>query len=74
MSESFRYYRVIETESMSAEDLQKALNQATENEMQIDHVVGTKIILGFESALNQKGRAMARTHRILSEGINKMSL
>lgn len=58
----FRHYKVIETKDMSAEELQQVLNKATGGfpEMQIDHVVGTKIILGYESMLNAKGRAMAR--------------
>ncbi|MGE8205283.1 hypothetical protein ACQKP0_12015 [Heyndrickxia sp. NPDC080065] len=59
MSKSFRQYKVVETEGMSADELQKLLNKATDGfpEMQIDHVVGTKIILGYESLLNAKGRA-----------------
>lgn len=53
-----RLYRVVETKDLSEEELQKILNEATNGlpEMQIDHVVGTKIILGFESGLNANGR------------------
>ncbi|MED4892344.1 MULTISPECIES: hypothetical protein [Heyndrickxia] len=59
MSESFRLYKVVETDGQSAEELQKVLNAATDGftEMQIDHVVGIKIILGYDSPLNAKGRA-----------------
>ncbi|MGE8207725.1 hypothetical protein ACQKP0_24965 [Heyndrickxia sp. NPDC080065] len=59
MRESFRLYKVVETEGMSADELQILLNKATDGfpKMQIDHVVGTKIILGYESLLNAKGRA-----------------
>ena len=62
MGKSFRKYRVVETEGMSAEELQELLKEATDSiyEMQIDHVVGTKLILGFESFLNATGRANAR--------------
>jgi len=44
MSESFRLYKVVETDGQSAEELQKVLNAATDGftEMQIDHVVGQK--------------------------------
>lgn len=49
--ESFRQYQVIETKDMSAEQLQEVLNKATNDfpEKQIDYVIGTKIILGYES-------------------------
>ena len=49
--ESFRHYQVIETKDMSAEQLQEVLNKATNDfpEKQIDYVIGTKIILGYES-------------------------
>lgn len=69
MSESFRLYKVVETEGMSAEQLQKILNDATDGfpEMQIDHVIGTKIILGYESMLNAKGRAEAAMRRNLNK-------
>lgn len=62
MNDSFRLYKVVETKDMSAEELQKILNAATDGypEMQIDHVVGTKLILGWESGLNAKGRAEVR--------------
>ena len=62
MDNSFRLYKVVETTEMSAEELQKVLNAATDGypEMQIDHVVGTKLILGWESGLNAKGRAEIR--------------
>lgn len=73
MSESFRLYKVVETEGMSAEQLQKVLNNATDGfpEMQIDHVIGTKIILGFESALNTKGRAQARLDKLSKSLLDK---
>jgi len=63
MKESFRHYQVIETEGMSAEQLQEVLRKATNDfpEKQIDYVVDTKIILGYESILNAKGRAEARS-------------
>lgn len=62
MDNSFRLYKVVETKDMSAEELQKVLNAATDGypEMQIDHAVGTKLILGWESGLNAKGRAEIR--------------
>ena len=62
MADKLRYYKVIETNDMSAEELQRTLNKATDGfpEMQIDHVIGTKIILGFDSLLNETGRAEAR--------------
>ncbi|WP_416149481.1 hypothetical protein ACM26V_00330 [Salipaludibacillus sp. HK11] len=62
MEDNHRLYQVVETEGMSAKELQKILNQATDGfpEKQIDHVIGTKIILGFESSLNAKGRAQVR--------------
>lgn len=58
MSKSFRYYKVVETNDLTAEELQGFLNKVTDGfpEMQIDHVVGTKIILGYESILNEQGR------------------
>jgi len=66
--ESFRLYKVVETDGMSAEELQRVLNKATDGfpEMQIDYVVGTKLILGRESMLNAKGRADARPERSAS--------
>lgn len=66
MSESFRHYQVVETDGMNAEQLQKVLNDATDAfpEKQIDHVIGTKIILGYESLLNAKGRAQARNENL----------
>lgn len=69
MSESFRNYKVVETASMPAEELQRVLNDATDGfpEMQIDYVVGTKVILGYESLLNAKGRAEARSRRSASK-------
>jgi len=74
MSESFRIYQVVETDGMSEEELQRILTKATNTfpEQQIDHVVGTKIILGHESLLNEKGRAEAAAERIkenFSKGI-----
>ncbi|MDR4315005.1 Uncharacterised protein [Niallia circulans] len=62
MADKLRYYKVVETDGMSADELQKTLNKATDGfpEMQIDHVIGTKIILGYDSMLNEKGRAEAR--------------
>lgn len=63
MKESYRHYIVIETKDMTAEQLQEVLNKATHEdimEKQIDFVVGTKIILGYESILNAKGRAAAK--------------
>jgi hypothetical protein len=60
MSDSFRLYRVLETKDIPAEELHEVLKNATDQEMQIDYVVGTKIILGFESMLNRKGRLEAR--------------
>lgn len=72
MSESFRLYKVVETEGMNAEQLQKLLNNATDGfpEMQIDHVIGTKIILGYESMLNAKGRAEAALRKGLGANVN----
>lgn len=71
MSKSFKHYQVIETDGMSAETLQKILNAATDGfpEKQIDHVIGTKIILSFESVLNQKGRAEAKIAKMLSQDV-----
>ena len=64
--DELRLYKVIETADMSAEHLQEVLNNATDDfrEMQIDYVVGTKIILGYDSMLNAKGRVEARNMRI----------
>lgn len=75
MKESFRHYQVIETEGMSAEQLQEILNKATNvyPEKQIDYVVGTKIILGYESILNAKGRAEARYQSSLISSSNEVS-
>lgn len=76
MKESFRHYRVIETEGMSAEQLQDVLSKATHDdfqEKQIDFVVGTKLILGYESILNAKGRAEARLQTLLKPSTNAMS-
>lgn len=72
MEKSFRLYKVIETKDMSAKDLQNILNKATDGfpEMQIDHVVGTKIILGYESLLNERGRACAKLMKDTNGGIN----
>ena len=72
MSESFRLYKVVESAGMEAVELQNLLNGATDGfpEMQIDHVVGTKIILGYESLLNSKGRA----ERALRKTINPSSM
>lgn len=76
MKESFRHYQVIETEGMSAEQLQEVLNKATHediHEKQIDFVVGTKIILGYESILNAFGRAEARLQSSLKPSSNAVS-
>lgn len=72
MSKSFRHYKVVETKDMSAEQLQKVLNDATDGfpEMQIDYAVGTKIILGYESLLNENGRAKARLEKLTNGGIH----
>lgn len=70
MKDSFRHYQVIETEGMSAEQLQDILNKATHDdiqEKQIDFVVGTKIILGYESILNEKGRVEARFNNLSND-------
>lgn len=74
MSESFRLYKVLETKDMSAEELQLALNNATEGfpEMQIDHVIGTKIIFGYESSLNAKGRAEAKLKKLTESAIHTL--
>ncbi|MEK3995653.1 hypothetical protein MKY29_12930 [Psychrobacillus sp. FSL K6-2365] len=66
MSKSFKHYQVIETEGMTAEELQFILNKATSDfpEKQIDHVIGTKIILSFESILNEKGRMEAQLQKM----------
>lgn len=71
MSKSFKHYQVIETDGMSAEVLQKILNTATEGfpEKQIDHVIGTKMILSFESILNEKGRMEAKLQKMLSSDV-----
>lgn len=62
MADKLRYYKVVETKDMSADELQTTLNKATDGfqEMQIDYVIGTKIILGYDSMLNEKGRTEAR--------------
>lgn len=76
MTKSFRHYQVIETEGISAEQLQDILNKATHDdfqEKQIDFVVGSKIILGYESILNAKGRAEARLQTSLKSSSNAMS-
>lgn len=67
MNKSLRLYKVIETEEMSAEQLQKILNEAANDlqEKQIDYVVGTKIILGYDSFLNEKGRLESKLANIL---------
>jgi hypothetical protein len=71
MKDNFRLYKVIETDGMSADDLQNLLNKATDGfpEMQIDHVVGTKIILGFDSLLNAKGRAEAKLKKMVGNSV-----
>lgn len=76
MKKSYRHYQVIETDGMSAEQLQTILDKATHDdfqEKQIDYVVGTKIILGYESILNAHGRAEARLQRSLEPSTNAMS-
>jgi len=76
VEKSFRHYKVIETEGISAKQLQDILNKATHDdfqEKQIDFVVGTKIILGYESILNDKGRAEARSQTLLKPSTNAMS-
>lgn len=62
MADSHRNYKVVETKDMSTEELQLLLNKATDGfpEMQIEHVIGTKIIFGYESLLNEKGRMEAK--------------
>ncbi|GGP07322.1 hypothetical protein [Oceanobacillus neutriphilus] len=67
--DAIRLYKVVETADLSAEELQEILNNATDDmrEMQIDHVVGTKIILGHDSLLNAKGREEARVKRAASK-------
>jgi len=62
MADSHRNYKVVETKDMSAEELQQVINKATDGfpEMQIDYVIGTKIILGYDSLLNEKGRMEAK--------------
>jgi hypothetical protein len=71
MDKSFRLYKVIETKDMSAEELQKILNEATDGfpEMQIDYVVGSKIILGYESLLNEKGRMESKLRTPISNSM-----
>lgn len=71
---SFRNYIVVETDGLSADELQTILNQATDGfpEKQIDHVVGTKLILGYESLLNEKGRAEAALVKTLKPLSNNM--
>lgn len=75
MEESFRHYQVIETKDMSAEQLQEALNKAKNDfpEKQIDYVIGTKIILGYESFLNARGRAEASLQASSKKSLNAMS-
>lgn len=76
MSESFRIYKVVETEGMSAVDLQNILSFATDGipEMQIDYVIGTKIILGHESILNAKGRAGMALKKGMNSPIKNSSI
>lgn len=71
MSKSFKHYQVIETDGMTADKLQAVLNDATNGfpEKQIDHVIGTKIILSFDSILNEKGRMEAKVARMFSNEI-----
>lgn len=76
MDKSFRHYQVIETKGMDAEQLQDILNKATHDEFQekqIDFVVGTKIILGYDSILNAKGRTEARLQTFLKPSSSTMS-
>ncbi|WP_025115363.1 hypothetical protein [Lysinibacillus fusiformis] len=76
MTKSFRHYQVIETEGISAEQLQDILNKGTHDdfqEKQIDFVVGTKIILGYDSILNAKGREEARLQTSFKSSSNAMS-
>ncbi|MBD7944736.1 hypothetical protein H9650_11475 [Psychrobacillus sp. Sa2BUA9] len=71
MSKSFKHYQVIETDGMTADKLQAVLNDATNGfpEKQIYHVIGSKIILSFDSILNEKGRMEAKVARMFSDGI-----
>lgn len=72
MEKSFKNYQVVETSAMSAGELQSILNKATDGfpEKQIEHVIGTKIILSYESLFNQKGRTENALDAI-SGSINK---
>lgn len=73
MSKSFKHYQVVETEALSADKLQIVLDNATHGfpEKQIEHVIGTKIILSFESILNEKGRAEAYFSSTFGKGKNQ---
>ncbi len=67
MNKSLKLYQVIETEGISAEQLQVILNEGANDiqEKQIDYVVGTKIILGYDSLLNEKGRLESKLYNVL---------
>lgn len=56
----FHIYRVIETNELSAGQLQEQLNDLTDDEFQIAYSVGTKLILQRESYLTRQGRLNAR--------------
>lgn len=67
MTKSFKNYKVVETEGMTAKDIQKILDTVTDGipEMQIDHVIGTKIIFSYDSLFNETGRNQARISRYI---------
>lgn len=73
MSKPFRLYRVIETEGMTSSQLQEVLNEVTDGilEEQIDHVVGTKIILGRDSLFTEEGRMKSKTDKFVSENFSE---
>ena len=76
MCDSFRLYKVVETDGMTPIELQAVLDDATDGfpEMQIDYVVGTKIILGYESPLNAKGRAAMKVNRTIGSPLQNNSM
>lgn len=53
LREIIRRYRVIETEKMSAEELQEELNNKDVGILngRIEHVVGSKVIIGYDTYL-----------------------
>lgn len=70
MDKSFKHYLVVETENLTADQLQEILDNATHGfpEKQIEHVIGTKIVLSYESILNERGRAEAYFSSVSSKG------